>query len=204
MRGRGCFVGDISMHGLREVAFFRSPVAHGDIRAVRKPAEYSASVFVRSDLKRGAFRVQANLKLPGFKSSDYPPLASGKVRFVGEALAMCVAETRAKAEDIAELIQVDIDERPAVVDALAARQGNGALVHDEWNDNLFLKTEDGQGNQRRRGARAVTVHREYRTARQVMKLPRRQSGSRTLGRTCRSAGHLHVDSSAAYDPHCSC
>jgi carbon-monoxide dehydrogenase large subunit len=167
LRGRGCFVGDISMHGLREVAFFRSPIAHGNITAVRKPAEYDASVFVRSDLVE-VRSVQANLKLPGFKASDYPPLATGKVRFVGEAVAMCVAETRAKAEDIAELVRVDIDERTAVVDALTARQESSSLVHDDWNDNLFLKTEMDKGISEAAARAAVTVYREYRTARQVM------------------------------------
>lgn len=166
LRGAGRFVGDISMHGLREVAFVRSPIAHGDIRTVRKPAEHDAAVFVRSDLV-GLRSVQANLKLPGFKVSDYPPLATGKVRFVGEAVAMCVAETRARAEDIADLVRLEIDERPAVVDALVARQG-GPLVHDEWNDNLFLKTDMDKGISEAAAHAAVIVRREYRTARQVM------------------------------------
>lgn len=167
MRGRGCFVSDISMHGLREVAFFRSPIAHGDIRAIEKPVKFSSAVFVRSDLTE-VRSVQANLKLPGFKSSNYPPLAEGKVRFVGEPIAMCVAETRAKAEDIAELVEVDLTERAAVVDALAARQGSASLVHDDWGDNLILKTEMNKGIADAAAHAAVTVRREYRTARQVM------------------------------------
>ena len=167
MRGRGCFVGDISMTGLREVAFFRSPIAHGDIRGVKKPSKFSSAVFVRSDLAE-VLSVQANLRLPGFKSSNYPPLAEGKVRFVGEAIAMCVAETRAKAEDIAELVEVDLAERAAVVDAVAARQGGGSLVHDDWTDNLILKTEMDKGIADAAARAAITVRREYRTARQVM------------------------------------
>ena len=99
LRGGGCYVDDIALHGLREVAFLRSP-AHARIRSIRKPPGAEASVFVREDLDIRS--VRANLGLPGFKPSDYPPLAQGKVRFVGEAVAMCVAATRAQGEDLAE------------------------------------------------------------------------------------------------------
>ena len=119
MRGRGCYVSDIAMHGLREVAFVRSPAAHAKIRAIHKPSASAATIFVREDLA-SVRSVQANLKLPGFKPSDYPPLAHGKVRFVGEAVAMCVASTRAKAEDLAESVVLDLEELPAIVDAVAA------------------------------------------------------------------------------------
>jgi aerobic carbon-monoxide dehydrogenase large subunit len=167
LRGRGCYVGDISMAGLREVAFLRSPIAHGDIRSITKPAEFASDVFVRSDLAE-VRSVQANLKLPGFKASDYPPLADRKVRFVGEAIAMCVANSRAEAEDVAELVRVEFAERQAVVDALAARKASGSRVHDEWTDNLFLTTEMDKGIAAAAERAAVTVRREYRTARQVM------------------------------------
>src|SRR5262245_9676068 len=106
LRGRGCYVADLAMPGLQEVAFFRSPVAHGNIRSIIKPAEFASSVFLREDLAE-VRSIQANLKLPGFKASSYPPLAEAKVRFVGEPVAMCVAMTRAEAEDIAELIEAE-------------------------------------------------------------------------------------------------
>src|SRR5262245_9678977 len=98
LRGGGCYVGDMELPGLLEVAFLRSPLAHARIRAVRKPRGAEASVFVRDDLDIRP--IQAKLGLPGFKPSDYPPLAHEKVRFVGEAVAMCVAATRAEAEDL--------------------------------------------------------------------------------------------------------
>ncbi|MGZ3296828.1 MAG: xanthine dehydrogenase family protein molybdopterin-binding subunit, partial [Xanthobacteraceae bacterium] len=92
LRGSGCYVDDIELPGLQEVAFLRSPLAHARIRSIRKPPGAEPSVFVAEDLDIRA--VQAKLGLPGFKSSEYPPLARGKVRFVGEAVAMCVAATR--------------------------------------------------------------------------------------------------------------
>src|SRR5215475_14724369 len=119
LRGGGCYVGDIALPGLREVAFLRSPLAHARIRSIRKPPGAEASVFVRDDLDIAP--VQAKLSLPGFNPSDYPPLAHGKVRFVGEALAMGVAATRAEAEDLVGRIELDLEALPVVADALAGR-----------------------------------------------------------------------------------
>jgi carbon-monoxide dehydrogenase large subunit len=166
LRGRGCYVGDIELPGLREVAFLRSPLAHARILAIRKPSGAEASVFVRADLDIRS--VQAKLGLPGFKSSDYPPLAQDKVRFVGEAVAMCVAATRAEAEDLLGRIELDLDELPAVVDAVAARDAPQALVHEGWKDNLFLQTAFDKGMADVARTAPVVVRREYRTARQVM------------------------------------
>ncbi len=166
LRGLGCYVGDIALPGMQEVAFLRSPVAHARIRSVCKPPGSEASVFARADLDVRS--VQAKLGLPGFKSSDYPPLAQGKVRFVGEAVAMCVAATRAQAEDLAERVKLDLDELPAVVDAIAARDAPVALVHEEWKDNLFLQTTFDKGIAEIAASAPVIVRREYRTARQVM------------------------------------
>ncbi len=167
MRGRGCYVSDIAMHGLHEVAFVRSPVAHAKIRAIHKPSASVATVFVREDLA-SVRSVQANLKLPGFKPSDYPPLAHSKVRFVGEAVAMCVASTRAKAEDLAESVVLDLEELPAVVDAVGARTAPPALLHEAWKDNLFLTTEMDTGLTKAVADAPIIVRREYHTARQVM------------------------------------
>ena len=71
LRGRGCYVGDIELPGLREVAFLRSPLAHARILAIRKPSGAEASVFVRADLDIRS--VQAKLGLPGFKSAACSP-----------------------------------------------------------------------------------------------------------------------------------
>jgi carbon-monoxide dehydrogenase large subunit len=166
LRGSGCYVGDIDLPGLREVAFLRSPLAHARILAIRKPSGAEASVFVRADLDIRS--VQAKLGLPGFKSSDYPPLAQDKVRFVGEAVAMCVAATRAEAEDLLGRVELDLDELPAVVDAVAARDAPQALVHEGWKDNLFLQTAFDKGMADIARTAPVVVRREYRTARQVM------------------------------------
>src|SRR6202047_2602208 len=107
MRGRGQYVADIRLAGLRDVAFVRSPLAHARIRAVHVPERYSDVVFTAADLT-GIKPIRAVSGLPGFKISEQPVLATGKVRHVGELVAMCLAPTRAEAEDIAAAVTLDL------------------------------------------------------------------------------------------------
>ncbi len=67
-------------------------------------------------------------------------LATDKVRQVGELIAICLAPTRAEAEDIAASVVLDLEELPAVHDMLTAREPGSALVHEHWGDNVFLET----------------------------------------------------------------
>ncbi len=122
MRGRGCYVGDIRLPGMLEVAFLRSPVAHGVIRAIHKPAGAGDRVFTMADLV-GVLPIRAPSALPGFRRSDQWPLAQGRVRQVGEPMAMVMAASRADAEDRCEAITLEIDELPAATDMPAHRAG---------------------------------------------------------------------------------
>jgi len=106
LHGRGNFVGDIKLAGIKDVAFVRSRIAHARIVGNHKPPVAAGSVFTSDDLK-GAKPIRALSKLPGYKVSDYPIPAHGKVRFVGELVAMCVADTRAEAEDLARQVSLD-------------------------------------------------------------------------------------------------
>ena len=119
LRGRGNYVSDMILPGQSEVAFLRSPIAHGSIRRITKPPGSEGRVFVRSDLAEAAAMI-APTTVPGYKLSEWHPLAHDKVRFVGEPVAMCVAPTRAEAEDLTEQVEVEFDELPVLVDALAA------------------------------------------------------------------------------------
>src|SRR6476659_1114820 len=96
MRGRGQFVADLRFAGMQDVAFVRSPLAHARIRSrVRQPALKDA-VYGAADLV-GVKPIRAVSGLRGFKVSEQPPLATDKVRHVGELVAMCIAATRADA-----------------------------------------------------------------------------------------------------------
>lgn len=168
MRGRGRFIADMKMAGLQEVAFVRSPLAHAMVRAVTKPSQAADKVFVRADLAC-VKPIRSVMRMPGFNPSEQHPLAHEKVRFVGEPVAMCVGETRARAEDIAETVDVALEELPAVVDALATRNSKtGPFVHDGWGSHLFLETSLDTGISEAAKAAAVTVRREYFLSRQVM------------------------------------
>ncbi|MBN9600273.1 MAG: xanthine dehydrogenase family protein [Afipia sp.] len=166
LRGRGEFVGDIRLPGMRDVAFVRSPLAHARIRAIRIPPQYRDSVFVAADLK-DVKPIRAVSGLTGFKASDQPILASDKVRQVGELIAMCVADTRAEAEDIAAAVEVDFEELPAVHDMLLARQPGSALLHEHWGDNVFLETFVDVNMEAAYDA-PIKISREISTARQCM------------------------------------
>jgi len=166
--GQGQFVGDIRLPGMLDVAFVRSPVAHGRLGAITKPAGDEASVFTMDDLV-GVKPIRAVSALPGFKPSDQWPLARDKVRQVGEMIAMCVAPTRAQAEDLVALVDVEIEDLPAVVDMLAARSATPPeLVHDDWGDNVFLHTDVPGDLSRIKVEAPIIVRRQVRTARQSM------------------------------------
>ncbi len=167
LHGQGEYVPNITMVGMQNVAFVRSSMAHGRIRSITKPAGFEESVFTIDDLA-GVKPIVANSSLAGFKASSQPVLAHGKVRFVGEMIAMCVAPTRAEAEDIAALVAVDIDALPAVTDMLLARSTDGPRVHEHWADNVFLETKTEADLADIKAKAAIKVRRHIRTARQCM------------------------------------
>lgn len=167
MRGRGQYVGDIKLPGMQDVAFLRSPLAHARIKAIRIPSSLRSRVLTAEDLA-GVKPIRADTALPGFKSSVQPALASGKVRYVGELVAMCVGPSRAEAEDMVSEIEVEFDPLPAVVDAGAARRPDSALVHEHWGDNLYLTTFIDVNFEAAKAKAAYSVTKQLRTSRQVM------------------------------------
>ncbi len=167
LHGKGQYVSDMMLPGQREVAFLRSPVAHGRIRGIKKPAGSEGRVFVREDLAE-AKDIVAPSTLPSYKVSGQPPLAHGKVRFVGEPVVMCVAKTRAQAEDLCEQVQLDIEELPVLVDSETARFEKNTRVHEEWDDNLFLSLSVDNGFDALAKKATVVVKREVELSRQAM------------------------------------
>ena len=97
--------------------------------SIAVPPEARGRVFTAADLPRMQ-PIRIVSRATGAKSPAWPPLATDKVRYVGEAIAACVAPTRDAAEDIANAVTVDFEPLDAVVDAPAALRGGGALVHE--------------------------------------------------------------------------
>ena len=153
LSGTGMFVADIVLPRMLHVAFVRSSIAHGRIKSIdtaqarRAPGviEILTGEDIRPFLKpvpgmqnrppkRWREAVEHDINIP-----DQPILATGKVRYVGEALAVIVAETRYLAEDAAEMIEVDIEPLQPIAgidDALATTSNR---VHDELKSNIVAK-----------------------------------------------------------------
>ncbi|MGH7110403.1 MAG: xanthine dehydrogenase family protein molybdopterin-binding subunit [Stellaceae bacterium] len=177
--GRGQFTADITMPGTLEVAFLRSPHAHARIRTIAVPPELKGRVYTAADLPR-VKPIRIATQASGMKAPLWPPLATDRVRYVGEAIAACLAPTRAEAEDIAGSLAVEFEVLPAVVDAARevraspvrseiARgpQDSRALIYESWGDNLYIErvVEGGDIAAAAREA-AVTVTRDFRMNRQ--------------------------------------
>jgi aerobic carbon-monoxide dehydrogenase large subunit len=174
LRGRGEFVADIRLPGTQEVVFLRSPHAHARIRGIAVPPAAKGRVFTAADLPR-IQPIRIVNQTPGAKAPPWPPLATDKVRYVGEAIAACLAPSRAEAEDIAASVAVDFEPLDAVYDASLGMRPGGALVHEYWGDNIFSDRTIQAGDiEAAARAAAIVVKREYRM--------NRQSGSPMEGR----------------------
>src|SRR5215472_13924239 len=132
LRGRGEYVDDLARPGLLHAAILRSSVAHGRIRKIDAAAARALpgvhGVITAKEIGNPVPRVPMRLQpLPDFEPFGQPVMAETKVRYVGEALALVLADTPGIAEDALGLIEVEIDPLPAVADRRAAEQGASLL-----------------------------------------------------------------------------
>src|SRR5207245_9951280 len=105
LRGRGQFVADIRLPGMKDVAFLRSPVAHARIRGISIPPAQRSSTFTAADLV-GVRPIRAVSGLRGFKVSEQPPLATAMMRHVGELVATCIDPRRVQAANIESSVAI--------------------------------------------------------------------------------------------------
>ena len=125
LRGRGRFGDDFSAAGQVWARVVRSPIAHGHLRRVdltqARRADGVIAAVAAADVPAG-LAIPVRLAVRDIDLSGYlqPVLAAGVVRYVGEPVAVVVAGDPYAAEDAAELVEIDIDEEPAVLDAAAA------------------------------------------------------------------------------------
>ncbi len=143
--GHGTYVDDVAVPGCLSVAFVRSDLASGRILSIDAERARSlrgvVAVFTGADLNGDVHDVWVDFEGPGGHLGPYRTLAEGDVRFVGEPVAMVVAESRYLAEDGCELIEVDLDPLPAVVGVDAALAPGAPLVHPELTDNVAGRIE---------------------------------------------------------------
>src|SRR5689334_12770765 len=166
LHGRGMFIADINMPGTQEIAFVRSQRAHANVRQVTKPSELGARVFTLADI--GQINIlEAGPELAAHRHSPYPPLADVRVRYVGQTIAACVAPTRAQAEDLADAVQLDFEDLPAVVDVVDAMRPDSPRVFDEWPDNAYISTRVLEGNPESLTSAPIRLRRQLRLNRQA-------------------------------------
>ena len=143
LTGKGRYTDDINIRGQLYAHFVRSDVAHGRIRSIDiKAAEAMPGVhkvFTATDFA-GVGGLPCGWQITDrhgkpMLEPKHPVLADGKVRHVGDPVAMVVADTLEAAHDAAEALSIDIEELPAVLDMKEAVAG-GTLVHDELGSNL--------------------------------------------------------------------
>jgi CO/xanthine dehydrogenase Mo-binding subunit len=139
VQGEGVFVDDIKRHDMGFAHFVRSPYAHAKIRsidvskALEVPGVYGTLTGDEVALLTDPF-FQLSTP-PGSQIKDYA-LAVGRARFVGDPVAIVVAETRELARDASELVEVDYEPLPAVTDARRALDGDAPVLHDDAGSNL--------------------------------------------------------------------
>lgn len=172
LRGAGQFVDDLDSAGAYEVAFLRSDQAHAQIVAIDTILAASMpgviAVYDGRDLE-GALEpmvfqiariVPESIRTTGEVESHVHPMPAlpvDRVTYVGQPYVMVVARTRYQAEDALELIEVELEPLPAVVDPVEALDPDSALLMPEWGDNVALRCDVGKGDTTAAMAEAAVV-----------------------------------------------
>jgi len=145
LTGAGQYTDDVTLQGQTHAVFVRSPHAHAKIRSIRKDKALKApgvlAVFTGEDLaaaKVGGLPcgwLITDVNGQPMKEPPHPCLAQGKARYVGDHVAVVIAETLDGAQDAAELVEVDYEVLPAVADAAMARAKGAPVLHEAAPDN---------------------------------------------------------------------
>ncbi|HTR71633.1 MAG TPA: xanthine dehydrogenase family protein molybdopterin-binding subunit [Mycobacteriales bacterium] len=140
LTGRGVFTDDISLPGMLHAYFVRSPFPRARINSIDTSAARALrgvhAVFTAADLNPGMKEQWHTSIGKDSPETPRPPLAEDEVRFVGDPVVLVVAESRYLAEDAAELVDIDYDPLPAVVDYKDADDPN-VLVHSAHGSNVI-------------------------------------------------------------------
>src|SRR5258708_6859942 len=145
LTGAGNYTDDVAMPRQTHACFVRSPHAHARIRGIKKDKALKApgviAIFTGDDLAAAKVNglpcgwLITDVNGQPMKEPAHPCLAQGKARYVGDHVAVVIAETLQQARDAAELVKVDYEELPAVVRAGNARKKGAPVVHDIAPDN---------------------------------------------------------------------
>jgi carbon-monoxide dehydrogenase large subunit len=155
LQGQGTYIDNLKVPGMLEVAFVRSPVAHARIESVdtsdARTMPGVVAVHSGDDLDVPGYFMFVNLR----EDATRPSIAKDKVRFVGEIVAVVVAETRPQAVDAAERVVVDYDPLPVVTSAEAALGPDAPLLFEDLGTNALLGLREPPGHDPLAGADVV-------------------------------------------------
>jgi carbon-monoxide dehydrogenase large subunit len=171
LAGQALFVDDVELPGMLHAAFLRSPYAHARIRRIEASHARAMpgvhAVYVAADLgdywKPGPLLVSPP-PVEGriFNERTQVPLAKDKVKHVGEPVALVIAESRYLAEDAANMVEVEYEPLPAVVEIDKALDPATALIHDDLDSNLAAHVIQRKGDYDSAKARAdVIIRRRF-------------------------------------------
>jgi len=139
--GRGTFTDDVTLPGMVYVSLVRSPHAHARIRRIDAAAARKVTgvvaVLTGKDAEAAGV-LPCFITVPSMNSSKHMPIATDKARYVGDAIAAVVADTRQAAKRAADTVTVDYEPLPVVVDATNALEAGAPILHEELGTNLVF------------------------------------------------------------------
>jgi aerobic carbon-monoxide dehydrogenase large subunit len=146
--GRGLYTDDVKLAGQLHAVFVRSPHAHARVRrvdvAAAKRVPGVVAAFTGKDLADGGVNpLPCGWLLPDLKIPEYRGIATGKVHFVGHAVAMVLGESAYAARDGADQVAVDYEVLPAVTDGEKAVQSGAPQLHDNAPGNVAFRWSIG-------------------------------------------------------------
>jgi carbon-monoxide dehydrogenase large subunit len=149
LTGRGRYVDDVRLGGMLHAAFLRSPFPHARISGVDTTAARQLpgvfGVLTGVDIAAVTVPVQVMPQFPGFRSPTYLAMATDRVRFVGDLVAIVVAESRYLAEDAMELIEVEYEPLAPVVTFTDAQNSELPALFDDVGENVLYRVESTHG-----------------------------------------------------------
>jgi carbon-monoxide dehydrogenase large subunit len=150
LTGLGSYTDDRQVARALHVAFRRSDQSHARVVAIDCEAAGGEpgviAVFTAEDLANGVKPLVATSRMANYYATPILPLARGKVRYVGEPVVGVIAESRYQAEDALELINIDYEPLPVVIDAEMAVHDSAPLLHEEARTNVLLSREFKRGD----------------------------------------------------------
>ena len=171
LKGRGTYADDVTLPRMLHAAFLRSPYAHAEIRSIGLEAAQKVPgvvrIFTGEDIAEVCSPwVGVLTHLEGLRSPPQHAMAVDCVRWQGEPLVAVVAESRALAEDVLELIEVDYKELPPAVNMEKALDADAEVIHDVYENNLCWERNVNQGDvEAAFAASDVVIEEEYRFGR---------------------------------------